>query len=212
MKLLVGLGNPGPEYEQTRHNAGFMALAELARRHAIGQVPRARFGGSTLEAPIGGEKCLLLQPMTYMNRSGRAVGEALRFYKLDPAADLVVLVDDLALPVGRIRVREGGGAGGHNGLLDIDRALGTQDYTRVRIGIGEKPEGWVQANWVLSRFTEEERSDVGSSVRQAADATESIVRDGVVTAMNSFNRKAGPSFGNPPPESDGSGPEPGDSK
>ncbi len=190
MKLIVGLGNPGAQYERTRHNAGFLALDELARRHASGMVPRARFNAVTLDASIGGERVVLAKPTTFMNLSGRSVGEAVRFFKLDPGADLLVIVDEIALPVGHVRVREKGSAGGHNGLADIDRALGGADYPRLRIGVGEKPPGWVKADWVLSRFGEEELDAVRAGTALAADAAEVAVRDGLAAAMNRFNKKA----------------------
>ncbi len=193
MKLIVGLGNPGQEYDRTRHNAGFDAVEILARRHAAGSMPKSRFHAVTLDAAIAGEKCLLMKPTTYMNRSGQAVGEALRFFKLDPSADLLVLVDDLALPVGTIRVRASGGPGGHNGLADIDQKLGTQDYPRLRIGIGAKPPQMNQADYVLSRFREEERGAYEASLKLAADAAERVVAEGVDAAMNVFNRRVGES-------------------
>ncbi len=189
MKLIVGLGNPGLEYERTRHNAGWMALDELARRHGAGAVPRSKFHAALLDAHISGEKCLLMKPTTYMNRSGLAVGEAVRFYKLEPGTDMIVLVDDVALPVGEVRVRERGGSGGHNGLSDLDRALGGADYPRVRIGVGAVPPVMVLADWVLSRFMSEERDDVARSVKSAADAVELALGEGLGAAMNRFNKK-----------------------
>lgn len=189
MKLVVGLGNPGAQYDKTRHNAGFMVADALALRHASGQIPRSRFHAVTLDASIAGEKTLLMKPTTYMNRSGQSVGEAVRFFKLDPQEDLVVLVDDIALPVGQIRVRKNGGSGGHNGLSDIDRVLGGEGYMRVRIGVGSVPKLMNQADWVLSRFMAEELDELGQSVGRAADATERILSDGVIKAMNEFNQK-----------------------
>jgi len=127
MKLIVGLGNPTAQYEKTRHNAGFMAVDTLASRHAVGEIPKSRFQSACLEARIAGEKCLLMKPTTYMNNSGRAVGEAVRFYKVEPASDLIVVVDEVAFPIGHIRVRAKGGAAGHNGLKSIDGLLGGAD-------------------------------------------------------------------------------------
>ncbi len=189
MKLIVGLGNPGLEYERTRHNAGFMAIDELARRHAVGAVPRSKFHSAILDASIGGEKCLLMKPTTYMNRSGLSVGEAVRFYKLEPGEDMLVLVDEVALPVGEVRLRPSGSPGGHNGLADIDRALGGADYPRLRIGVGAVPKFMNRADWVLSRFMSEEKADVERGVKAAADATEMALSKGLDAAMNSFNRK-----------------------
>jgi len=189
MKLIVGLGNPGAQYERTRHNAGFMAVDLLAQRHASGQIPKSRFHAVTLDAIIGTEKVLLMKPTKYMNLSGQSVGEAIRFYKLDPNEDLLVLVDDIALPVGFIRVRKNGSAGGHNGLTDIDRLLGGADYPRIRIGVGNVPRFMNQADWVLSKFMKEEHGDVDRSLKAAADATECLLDEGISKAMNAFNTK-----------------------
>lgn len=193
MKLIVGLGNPGREYEKSRHNAGFMAIGALASRHAPGGVVRSKFQSDTVDAMIGAEKCLLMAPMTYMNRSGGAVQEAIAFYKLDPAKDLLVMTDDLALPVGRIRLRASGSDGGHNGLGDITRALGSENFARLRIGIDEKPKHMIQADYVLSRFTDEDLDRLRAALDAAADAAETFVKEGIDAAMNRHN--AGPVSG-----------------
>ncbi|MDX9911020.1 MAG: aminoacyl-tRNA hydrolase [Phycisphaerales bacterium] len=187
MKLIVGLGNPEKRYEKTRHNAGFMAIDRLADKFPPGAAPSSRFQGACVETQIGPERCLLLKPLTYMNLSGRSVAEAVRFYKLDPLADLIVLVDDTALDVGQIRVRSAGSAGGHNGLSDIQRALGTEAYPRVRIGVGAKPPVVVLSDWVLSRFREDEEAPLKASLDAASGAVEAFVRDGIDAAMNRFN-------------------------
>ena len=189
MKLIVGLGNPGLQYDKTRHNVGFMVVDALASRHAGGQIPRSRFNSITIDAHIGAEKVLLMKPTTYMNLSGKSVGEAVRFFKLDPSEDLIVVVDDIALPVGHTRVRKNGGSGGHNGLSDIDRVLGGDAYMRVRLGVGAVPKLMNQSDWVLSRFMSEEREDIERGIERAADATECILDEGVVKAMNAFNTK-----------------------
>ncbi len=189
MKLIVGLGNPGAQYERTRHNAGFLAVDALANKHACGSIPKSQFHSATLDTRIAGEKVLLVKPTTFMNRSGQSVGEAIRFFKLDPCEDLIVLVDDIALPVGHIRVRQRGGSGGHNGLSDIDRVLGGADYTRVRIGIGEVPRLMNQADWVLSRFMAEEKGEVEQGTLEAVCAVELILQEGVTIAMNRLNKK-----------------------
>jgi len=189
MKLVVGLGNPGHEYARTRHNAGFLVVDRLAARHAGGQAARGRFHAACVEARIAGEKCVLMKPTTYMNRSGLAVGEAVRFFKVEPRTDLVVIVDELAFPVGHIRVRSGGGDSGHNGLKDIDSALGGAEYPRVRVGIGSKPALMNQADWVLSRVTEEEWPGFEASLKDAAEAVEVILGQGVDAAMNRFNQR-----------------------
>lgn len=197
MKLLVGLGNPGSQYARTRHNAGFMVIDRLIERHAAGEIPKARFNAVTIEAMIGPkgggtEKCLLLKPTTYMNRSGQSVAEAAGFYKLTPAGEVLVIVDDLYLPVGTIRLRAEGGPGGHNGLIDVERALGNPNYSRLRIGVGMRPSGGFpsmmnQADFVLSRFMDEEEADLKASVERAADAVEVFATKGMAAAMNKFN-------------------------
>tara|TARA_R110000868_G_scaffold241497_1_gene496171 strand:+ start:164638 stop:165324 length:687 start_codon:yes stop_codon:yes gene_type:complete len=189
MKLIVGLGNPGMQYNNTRHNAGFMVVDALASKFAVGQIARSRFNSVTLDANIGGEKCLLIKPTGFMNRSGQSVGEALRFFKLDPQDDLLVIVDDIALPVGSIRVRKSGGAGGHNGLSDIDRVLGGASYPRIRIGVGEVPRVMNQADWVLSKFMSEEMDKVNESLDKATNAVEHILDQDITSAMNTFNEK-----------------------
>jgi PTH1 family peptidyl-tRNA hydrolase len=204
MKLIVGLGNPGSQYTKTRHNAGFMVIDRLMERHAVGEVPKSRFNAVAVEAMVGekgskGEKCLLLKPTTYMNRSGQSVAEAMGFYKLNAAGEVLVIVDDLYLPVGTIRLKPSGGAGGHNGLSDIERALGGDTYPRLRIGVGMKPSGGFpsmmnQADFVLSRFLDEEWADLDASVSRAADAVEVFATKGMAAAMNKFN--AGEKDGN----------------
>lgn len=200
MKLIAGLGNPGAEYDGTRHNAGFAVVDGLATRHAPGQLAKSRFQGVTLDAAIGGagstEKVVLLKPMTFMNLSGRSVGEAVRFFKLDPSTDLLVVIDDLALPVGQIRVRGSGSHGGHNGLKDIDRALGfagerEAPYARLRVGIGAVPAGADQVGYVLGRVRAEERGEVDASLARAADAAAVWATEGIEPAMNRYNARAG---------------------
>lgn len=195
MKLIVGLGNPGPEYARTRHNAGFMVVDRLADTHAKGAIPKSRFQAMTVEADIGTEKCVFMKPITFMNLSGRAVSEAIRFFKLQPATDLLVVVDDFYLPVGAVRIREAGGTGGHNGLSSIDQALGNGLYPRVRVGVGERPSGgkpanWDQADYVLSKFAEDEWSEMQPAFDRAAKASETFVRRGLAAAMNEFNGNA----------------------
>lgn len=188
MKLIVGLGNPGPQYEKTRHNAGFMAVDRVRARWADASSPvKSRFQGVSSEVSIAGERCLLLKPTTYMNLSGRSVGEAVGFFKIDPAQDLLVIVDDVSLPVGAVRVRASGSPGGHNGLRDVDRALGSQNYPRLRIGVDPCPPVMKLEDYVLGRFTPEQSAAIGPALERAADAVETFVRSGVVEAMNRFN-------------------------
>lgn len=187
MKVIVGLGNPGQQYTKTRHNAGFMVVDRLAGAFAKGEPIRGRFNAATMEATISGERCLLVKPTTFMNRSGQSVGEVVHFFKLEPAKDLLVLTDDIALPVGTIRLKPGGGAGGHNGLLDIQRALDSDLFPRLRIGVGAKPPLMDQADWVLSRFMEEESPALESSLDKAAKACEIFIAKGLDAAMNASN-------------------------
>jgi PTH1 family peptidyl-tRNA hydrolase len=189
VKLIVGLGNPGAEYARTRHNAGFMVVDRLADRHASGSSARQKFHALSVEAPVAGVgKVLLMKPMTYMNRSGLAVGEAVRFFKLDPAEDLLVVVDEVALPAGSLRLRGSGSAGGHNGLADIERALGTRGYARLRVGV-DAPGGVPQADYVLGRFSPEQWDRVEPALERAGDCAEAWLSEGVVSAMNKFNQR-----------------------
>jgi len=213
MKLLVGLGNPGKEYEKTRHNAGYMVIDRLLSRHLPGAsnaTAKARFDGLTWEAQIRGERCLLLKPVTYMNLSGRSVAAAVGFYKIDFTQDLLVITDDVALPCGTIRLRASGGAGGHNGLTDVERALGSKSYPRLRIGVDASPPFMDQADYVLGRFTSEQEPLIAAALNKAADAAEMFVAEGIEPAMNRFNappprpkppRKAPPAPPTPPGES-----------
>ena len=185
MKLVVGLGNPGRKYEGTRHNIGFMVLAELARRHGQGS-HRNAFDGEVVDASLAGEKAILLSPVTFMNRSGISVRKCCDFYKLSPD-DVLVICDDLNLPLAKLRVRSGGSAGGQKGLDDVIRHLGTQQVPRLRIGIDRPPEHWDSADYVLSRFAAADRDSVEQAVAQAADAVVVWVREGIAACMNQFN-------------------------
>ncbi len=185
MKLIIGLGNPGPEYQRTRHNAGWLAMDRLASRHGLSDV-RVKFHAAMTQGSIGGDKCVLLKPQTFMNRSGLSVGEAATFYKLDPT-QVLVLVDDVALPLGSLRLRGSGSAGGHNGLIDIERALGTRGYPRLRLGIDPPPPRVPQKDWVLGRFSDADLATLEPALDRAADAAEVWVAEGVEAAMNRFN-------------------------
>lgn len=193
MKLIVGLGNPGASYEKTRHNAGFLAVDRLASRHAGGQAARARFQSLTLDVTLPGcsDRAMLMKPLTYMNLSGQAVAEAARFFKVEPV-DVFVLVDDIALTCGTVRVRGGGGAGGHNGLSSIARSLGTEEYPRCRIGV-DAPGRVAQADYVLSRFSPEQWDRMDGSLSAAADAAETWASRGIDAAMNRYNVREKPS-------------------
>ncbi len=182
--LVAGLGNPGREYATTRHNVGFMVVDELARRH--GGAFRSKFSGELAEIRIDGERVALLKPLTYMNESGRSVAAAARFFKVKPDR-LLAVHDEVDLEVGRLQARVGGGLAGHNGLRSIAQALGRQDFLRLRAGVGRPERGDPRpvADYVLSPF--EPDVDVDELVGRAADAVETIVRDGIDEAQRSFN-------------------------
>ena len=186
--LVVFLGNPGLKYEGTRHNAGFMAADAMAKKLGV-SINRSRFKALTGVCSIGDQSVMLMKPQTYMNLSGNAIAEARRFYKLDPA-HILVLSDDISLPVGRIRVRAEGSAGGHNGLKSIIAQLGSQAFPRVRIGVGEKPHPDADlADHVLSGFSAEERTVMAESYRRSAEAALEVIRGGLEAAAREYNRK-----------------------
>jgi peptidyl-tRNA hydrolase, PTH1 family len=184
--LVVGLGNPGREYAGHRHNVGFMVVDELARR--TGASFRSKFSGDLAETRIDGARVAFLKPQTFMNESGRAVAAAARFFKVDPDA-LLVVHDEGDFDLGRLQVREGGGLAGHNGLRSISRALGTQDFLRLRVGVGRPERGDPRplADYVLSNFAPHD--DAESVVARAADAVETVVRDGVDAAQKRYNER-----------------------
>ena len=182
--LVAGLGNPGRQHERDRHNAGWMVLDELARRHA--GTWRSKFSGSLAETRVGESRVALLKPETYMNESGRSIGSAARFFKVVPES-LLVVHDDVDLEVGRLQARAGGGLGGHNGLRSIAQTLGTQDFLRLRIGVGRPERGDPRpvADYVLSPFAVED--DAEALVARSADAVETLLADGLAVAQQRFN-------------------------
>ena len=184
--LLVCLGNPGDKYENTRHNVGYMVADEVAERQRA-PIQKLKFKALTNLLTISGEKVLVMKPITYMNLSGEAVRQAVDFYKVAPDHVLVVS-DDTALPVGKLRLRKGGSAGGHNGLKNIIQHLGTDQFPRVRVGVGEKPHpDYDMADWVLGKFRGEDKKAIDAAVKRAADAIECILSDGLDKSMNRFN-------------------------
>lgn len=188
MHLLVGLGNPGGEYERNRHNLGFRIADELAARtRAPGW--RAKFGAELTETTLAGERVLLCKPMEFMNLSGQAVARVAGFWKI-PAARTIVAHDELDLPFGRLKLGAGGGHGGHNGLRSLLADLGTAEFLRVRVGIGRPPAGRDPADYLLSDFSRAEEKDLPEVVGRAADAVEDIVARGLTAAMNKFNVKS----------------------
>lgn len=185
MKLVVGLGNPGRRYEGTRHNVGYSVVARVAERSGVGAW-RSRFHSECADTEIEGQRVLLLRPTTYMNLSGRAVGEAKAFFKLENS-DILVICDDMSLPLGKLRFRARGSSGGQKGLEDIIHRLGADDFHRLRLGIGAAPAGWDWANYVLGRFSEDERAEIESSIERAAEAVADWVNQGIEYCMNHYN-------------------------
>jgi len=184
--ILVCLGNPGDKYENTRHNVGFMVADELAER-AKAPIQKLKFKALTNTLTISGEKVLVMKPVTYMNLSGEAARPADDFYKV-PADHVLVVSDDTALPIGKLRIRKGGSAGGHNGLKSLIQHLGTDQFPRVRVGVGEKPHpDYDMADWVLGHFVGEDKKAMDKSVKRAADAIECIIKEGIERGMNKFN-------------------------
>ena len=184
--LAVFLGNPGPRYEGTRHNAGFMTADALADSKKL-RIDRARFKALTAQCELGGEKVLLMKPQTFMNLSGEAVAQAVKFYKIPPEHVLVVS-DEIALPIGKLRVRAKGSAGGHNGLKSIIAALGTEDFPRIRLGVGGKPHpDYDMADWVLSAFHDQDAEDMAQAAKRAAQAVECYIQYGPEKTMNRLN-------------------------
>lgn len=186
MKIIVGLGNPGPRYAGTRHNVGFVVLDELARRLNTG-FTLAKYHGVIAEARVAGEKVLLLKPETFMNLSGQSVARAVRYNAVE-RDDLLVALDDVELPVGRLRLRAQGSAGGHNGLKSIIEHLGDDRFPRLRLGVGREAGGDL-VNHVLGRFTPDERIDAERMVPLAADAVMVFIEQGLERAMSEYNRK-----------------------
>ena len=184
--LVVCLGNPGDKYDGTRHNVGFMVADEIGEREHI-PIQKLKFKALTNTCELGGAKVLLMKPITYMNLSGEAVRQAADFYKV-PAERVLVVSDDVSLPVGKLRIRLKGSAGGHNGLKSIIAHLGSESFPRLKIGVGEKPHpDYDLADWVLGRFTGEDKKAIDAAVKRAADGVECILKDGLEQGMNRFN-------------------------
>ena len=184
--LVVCLGNPGPKYEGTRHNAGFMAADALSKKYGAA-VNRLRFKSLTGTCPIGGETVMIMKPQTYMNLSGDAVIQAVRFYKI-PADHVMVISDEMALPVGKIRIKPKGSAGGHNGLKSIIEKLGTEEFPRIRLGVGAPPHpDYDVKDWVLSVFRNQDAEDMAAAAEKAAEAVECYISEGAERAMNKYN-------------------------
>ena len=184
--LIVGLGNPGEQYENTRHNVGFLVADELGERGSF-PIQRLKFKALTNTAVIGGQGALVMKPTTYTTLSGEAVGEAARFYKIPPGRVLVIS-DDVDLPLGKLRIRTGGSAGGHNGLKSVIQHLGADQFPRLKVGVGGKPHpDYDMADWVLGKLQGEDKRVMDEAVKRAADAVECFLKDGPQKAMNRFN-------------------------
>lgn len=184
--LIVCLGNPGPRYEGTRHNAGFLAAEAISKKYGVA-VNKLRFKALTGSCRIGGETVLVMKPQTYMNLSGESVIQAVRFYKI-PADHVIVISDEMALPIGKIRVKPKGSSGGHNGLKSIIEKLGTEEFPRIRLGVGAPPHpDYDVKDWVLSVFKNKDAEDMADAAARAADAAACYISDGAERAMNTYN-------------------------
>ena len=188
MYLIVGLGNPGRKYEKTRHNMGFDVIDCLVEKHGVPQ-SGVKFNAMFGKGLIGGERVILMKPLSFMNLSGGPVREMVNFFKIDPEKELIVIYDDIDLDPGQLRIRKQGSAGGHNGMKDIIRCLGTDRFVRVKVDVGARPQDWDLADYVLSRFSDADRKVIDEGIEQAADAVEMAVEKGVDIAMNQYNKK-----------------------
>ena len=185
--IVAGLGNPGDKYDKTRHNAGFIAIDRLCDSLGV-KCDRAKFKALTCEATIGNSRVLIMKPQTFMNLSGEAISEAARFYKI-PADKVIVISDDVTLAVGKLRIRAKGSAGGHNGLKSIIEHLGTQEFPRIKLGVGEKPHpDYDMVDWVLGKFPKEDLDTLSKTVESIPGAIASLVQEDITSAMNRFNR------------------------
>lgn len=188
MYIIVGLGNPDRQYQNTRHNIGFDVIDVIASKNSI-TVGERKHKALIGKGFVGGQKVVLVKPQTYMNLSGESVREVIDFYKIDEKSELIVISDDVSLDVGQIRIRKKGSAGGHNGLKNIILHLGHDEFQRVKMGVGEKPEGYDLVDYVLGHFPKEEREIMDESAKRAADAIEVMITDGADAAMNLYNKK-----------------------
>lgn len=185
-RIVAGLGNPGARYAATRHNAGFMVVDAFAAKKGL-KVEKNGFQALYAELKLGDDRVVLLKPQTYMNLSGEAVAAAVRWYKVPPA-DLIVIYDDLDLPCGKIRLRQSGSSGGQQGMESVIQHLGTQDFPRIRVGIGRPAPGWAVPDWVLAPFSDAEQPLAQEAVIRAVEALETALRLGFAAAMNRYNR------------------------
>lgn len=189
MYIIAGLGNPGKDYKNTRHNIGFDVIDVIAEKHNISVIEK-KHKAIIGKGVIDGYKVILVKPQTYMNLSGESIREAVDYYKIDPESELIIISDDISLNPGNIRIRKKGSAGGHNGLKSIIQHLGTDGFMRVKMGVGEKPKGYDLADYVLGHFTAEERKIMDEAAKSAEEAIRLMLQDNVDEAMNKFNKKA----------------------
>ena len=188
MYLIVGLGNPGRQYEATRHNMGFDTIDYLVEEYKVPQ-GGVKFNAMYGKGRIEGQPVILMKPLSYMNLSGGPVRDMANYFKIDPETEMIVIYDDIDLDPGQLRIRKKGSAGGHNGIKDIIRRLGTEKFIRIRVGVGAKPKDWDLADFVLGHFSDSDRKLVDEGINDAAEAVEMILSEGVDAAMNKYNRK-----------------------
>ena len=188
MYIIAGLGNPTKEYEGTRHNVGFDVIDRLSERYNI-DVTMEKHRALIGKGMIAGQKVILVKPQTYMNLSGESIRSVIDYYKVDPETELIVIYDDISLGVGQLRIRAKGSAGGHNGIKSIISSVGTSNFMRIKVGVGEKPQGWDLADHVLGRFSGEDRARVEEAIRDAEDAAALMIQGEADKAMNDFNAK-----------------------
>ena len=190
MYLIVGLGNPGRQYEATRHNMGFDVIDKLVEEYQVPQVG-VKFNAMYGKGRIGGQPVILMKPLSYMNLSGGPIREMANYFKINPETEMIVIYDDIDLDPGQLRIRKKGSAGGHNGIKHIIQQLGTQNFVRIKVGVGAKPKGWDLADHVLGRFDKDDRALVEEAQERACKAVELILTDSVDAAMNEYNKKTG---------------------
>ena len=190
MYLIVGLGNPGRQYEATRHNMGFDVIDKLVEEYLVPQAG-VKFNAMYGKGRIGGQPVILMKPLSYMNLSGGPIREMANYFKINPETEMIVIYDDIDLDPGQLRIRKKGSAGGHNGIKHIIQQLGTQNFVRIKVGVGAKPKGWDLADYVLGRFDKDDRALVEEAQERACKAVELILTDSVDAAMNEYNKKTG---------------------
>lgn len=188
MYLIAGLGNPTKQYKDTRHNVGFEVIDALAEKYNI-TVSEKKHKALIGKGMIEGQKVILAKPQTYMNLSGESIVELVHYFKLDPETEMIIIFDDISFAPGNLRIRQSGSAGGHNGVKSIIKCLGTQKFMRIKVGVGEKPKDWDLADFVLGRFTENERKDLEGALKRAVEAVGYMVNGEVARAMNEYNKK-----------------------